>query len=910
MILWAQSCPASREYRAFLAVENYVAQIGNIPRGGEHMPFWSIFRNPVDTENATTTENIGKKDFVHNPLYLANGDGRGGALIVKKSWKEKLRENQFLKPRMENTIEPSQSGLVAGHARTNDAHASAMSSIKKLWWVNLREMTDLGNEQALENDDCSESQLEFEKLQTESPEEEPEDGLTLKLVAKESKDIPAIVEVHEDKRNDDIGEQRGHDRDDRGVMPAVAVAVGEQELSTARKLDDNDVDIESAAVVRGREEKVLNTDEEMDFVASEGQILTINNNVEATAKPSDDSAVGQADVIELISETPSTSIEALEPLPGSTPDNQFGSESPFISSGYWETIDKILTLGLAANKKNLRMSRQLRPIRKVAAKMTGMHGALSKKPYARIKSQEVEEAEPLDSEDLEVIRRRIAAIDRARAGVERMAAKEDAEFEGRRRGPFQRFRRRERESELYLREEIETQKSIKEIEAAQLRFHEDERKEQMRKDRVLEIDRAITEGQRKLLELQCEKDAIQRRPNPLYNYSTVEEEKGGVIETHYTRTFSFPTDELVDEYLNELFDHGRLLRMNHTYIWKSGAGDEDDEDESIGDDLFTPSAGARKLYRELEEDYELPRRRKSSASELRRGNGGGGSWLLRQTLGQGSSLGEKIGEAVETAAYKSICAALMASLARTISAIHGVNILAHSDIRVFIENSPDLPPLTRDVIMDKDYAHKAIVGAMREGSQKRKKKAYKGSKSNLSDEAFIQRGAIVETLMSHCQISAPLLKLFPLAWQRALLGNVITLIAAVVSDFCDGIQLQILGHQLSFNFKPITESDMIRHIGMAGNGFNHRRARPEEFEAAVRATAEDISAGLSFLDKWHERALGSGMLRAQVANLIARIVLTLADEVLSGARMDLWSAQAGGPRLVAGLEYRTSPEPL
>jgi hypothetical protein len=137
----------------------------------------------------------------------------------------------------------------------------------------------------------------------------------------------------------------------------------------------------------------------------------------------------------------------------------------------------------------------------------------------------------------------------------------------------------------------------------------------------------------------------------------------------------------------------------------------------------------------------------------------------------------------------------------------------------------------------------------------------------------------------------------------------ITLIAAIVSDFCDGIQLQILGHQLSLSFKPITESDMIRHIGLAGRGFNHRRARPEEFEAAVRATADDVSENLKFLDRWHERALGSGMLRAQIANLIARIVLTLADEVLSGARMDLWAAQAGGPRMVAGLEYRTSPSP-
>ena len=100
---------------------------------------------------------------------------------------------------------------------------------------------------------------------------------------------------------------------------------------------------------------------------------------------------------------------------------------------------------------------------------------------------------------------------------------------------------------------------------------------------------------------------------------------------------------------------------------------------------------------------------------------------------------------------------------------------------------------------------------------------------------------------------------------------------------------------------------MIRHIGLADKGINHRRARPEAFEAAVRATAEDVSQGLKILDRWHERALGSGMLRAQIANLIARIVLTLADEVLSGARMDLWAAQAGGPRVVSGLEYRTNP---
>lgn len=97
---------------------------------------------------------------------------------------------------------------------------------------------------------------------------------------------------------------------------------------------------------------------------------------------------------------------------------------------------------------------------------------------------------------------------------------------------------------------------------------------------------------------------------------------------------------------------------------------------------------------------------------------------------------------------------------------------------------------------------------------------------------------------------------------------------------------------------------MARHFQMAGGRFNQRRYKAAEFEAAVQATAEDLKEELKFLDSWHERALGSGVLRTQIANMIARIVLTLTDEVLSGARMDLWSAQAGGPRMLAGLEHR------
>ena len=84
---------------------------------------------------------------------------------------------------------------------------------------------------------------------------------------------------------------------------------------------------------------------------------------------------------------------------------------------------------------------------------------------------------------------------------------------------------------------------------------------------------------------------------------------------------------------------------------------------------------------------------------------------------------------------------------------------------------------------------------------------------------------------------------------------------------------------------------------------NKQRSNPESFEAAVQATAADVGRNLKFLDRWHERALGSDTLRSQIATLIARLVLTLVDDILQGAKISLWTASAGGPRLTAGLEY-------
>ena len=183
---------------------------------------------------------------------------------------------------------------------------------------------------------------------------------------------------------------------------------------------------------------------------------------------------------------------------------------------------------------------------------------------------------------------------------------------------------------------------------------------------------------------------------------------------------------------------------------------------------------------------------------------------------------------------------------------------------MYIEQDPDLPPVDKNygpLSSESNYAQEAIKTAIQRGSKKKRKTSKRSStqKSStrrhgheLGDEDFIQRDAVVETLISHCQISAPLLKLFPLDWQRAIVGNIITLATAIVSDFADGLQVQLLGHALTVSFKPITEADMIQHIGMGGFRQNHRRTRPDEFEAAVLATAVDISENLAFLDGWLE----------------------------------------------------------
>ena len=646
---------------------------------------------------------------------------------------------------------------------------------------------------------------------------------------------------------------------------------------------------------------------------------------------------------------PTVAVTVEEKAVAATPEEQ---ESPFISSGFvsnvysffiielsrfltifalqWLTIDKVSSLGLSTSHQDLRLSRKLRKLRKTAAYYTGLHGFMSGKGRGFLSSEEkkgIGKDEEMNDADLGLIRRRIAAIEAARRRVASAAPDANAIRSAKRaayanvprwRRPFARMVRRPGNvtaAAISAPNDHPLLEGTSEQDEDNLPHEaypsDPPRKPFMsegEKEKVKDIDRMIQEGQRRILDLQTKKDELQRSPNPLYSYTTPtdtsddsedKEEKADPVAD--SRTFNFPSEKLVGEYIDELYSVGRLLKMNHTELWKRKSLYCDD-DEEIGDDLLTPSGDASKLYENNE--------RSKNGNGRRNGNGAGGSWLLRQSLGTGSKLGEKIGETIENAAYRGVCSAVMTILAKSIAALHGVNVMKHSDIRLFVESATDLPPVSKTIFQDNDYAKEAIGKAVRKGSKKkrkRKQKAYQYG-SDSCDDSFVQRDAVVETLISHCQISAPLLKLFPPAWQRALLGNIITLIAAVVSDFAEGVQFQILGHQLAFSFKPITEADMIQHIGVGGFRFNHRRAKPEEFEAAVRATADDISQGLGFLDRWHERALGGDLLRAQIGNLIARVVLTLVDEVLHSARMDLWSAQVGGPRIVAGLEYRSDDD--
>jgi len=543
-------------------------------------------------------------------------------------------------------------------------------------------------------------------------------------------------------------------------------------------------------------------------------------------------------------------------------------------------IDKFASLGLSSKYESLRVSKHSRLFRKAFARATGMHGLLSGKGRIELSNGQDELLPKLGEDELESVRKRIEAIETARAAAARASLIVE---NSRKKGFWTRVARgrkiRREARRKRSRDRQEKQDNAREIEEEGSTSSEtiDEKSKKLDQRtveelRIQEIDRLITEGQETLTKLQCEKDKLQQRPNPLFNYSS-ESVKANSI----SREFNFPSDDIVEEYIRDLEFSSSLVFLNHTQLWSYVADDEDD-DELIHDEFHTSSV--KRGNQSNNAQNQVP-----------------GNWLLRKTLlGGGTTLGEKLGETVETAAYSAVCQSVMEVLARSISGIHGLNIMGHADIRLFLGSAPDLPPIGK-FSNDDNYAMEAIQKALKRGAATRRAEG-------MSDVEFLQRAALVETLISHCQISAPLLKIFPIAWQRALLSNIISLITSIMSDFCSGIRIQMLGHYLSLSFNPITEADMIRNLNAGISHTPKKRATSGNFDDAVAATAKDIADSLTFLDKWHERLLGGDVLKIQIGTLIARVVLTLVEECLSGFAIDLWSNQGGGPIVYAELEYR------
>jgi len=89
--------------------------------------------------------------------------------------------------------------------------------------------------------------------------------------------------------------------------------------------------------------------------------------------------------------------------------------------------------------------------------------------------------------------------------------------------------------------------------------------------------------------------------------------------------------------------------LNHTYLWKVTPSKEhyDEGDESVSDNLFTPSADARKLYEKNHAKKMQNGKYRKRSSGIGIDAGGEGSWLLHQSMGKCESLGEKFGSVME-----------------------------------------------------------------------------------------------------------------------------------------------------------------------------------------------------------------------------------------------------------------------
>lgn len=201
-----------------------------------------------------------------------------------------------------------------------------------------------------------------------------------------------------------------------------------------------------------------------------------------------------------------------------------------------------MTFGLASKHRKLRVSRRLRYTRKLFARITGFHGLISGKGY--YETTDFDPSRQFNSEE---------AVSTATHDTGLPKGNDDAMKNSREKS--------DSESED-IRENLTNKDKLRE--SAELE------EEKRILERVKNIDRLIAEGQERLQQLICEKDVLQCRPNPLFDYATQStssdstgggEEGSSRFSQTASRQFKFPPDDLVDEYLEMIFWSRRLMKV-------------------------------------------------------------------------------------------------------------------------------------------------------------------------------------------------------------------------------------------------------------------------------------------------------------------------------------------------------------
>ncbi len=196
----------------------------------------------------------------------------------------------------------------------------------------------------------------------------------------------------------------------------------------------------------------------------------------------------------------------------------------------------------------------MRPVRKFAAKTTGLHGLISGKEYTNPRCfLDIESAIcgktstiiSIDKElgihdsnaiEAEILARRFAT----RKWRRRQSARSRENKNSVRRWGFR------RRSQLSNRKgnAVSNYVIVPSLDTSP------DAVEQRRRNRVDQIDVLLHRGVERLLELQCERDDLLRAPNPFYNYTMKHDLSTNQTfgDARTTREFNFPSPELVNEY--------------------------------------------------------------------------------------------------------------------------------------------------------------------------------------------------------------------------------------------------------------------------------------------------------------------------------------------------------------------------